>query len=209
MSSYLVKTFLKYSVLFKEGQKGDSAFLLKEGRVEISKEIAGKKKVLAILTPISLFGEMAILLEDQKRTATAVALEDVKVVQIKKDDFDEFVKESPQIMQTVLDILVHRLRAATIKSMRVPSVFHGSSLILELLSKHGVLDVDYLHLAKAISQAFMVPEQNVKSFINTLAELKMVETRKHEDGSKKIHIKEPKNFVTKAVERLRAAKAGD
>ena len=105
-SSFLVRNFLKYSVIFGEGVKGDSAYLLKEGRVEISKMMDGKKKVFAILKPVSMFGEMAILLGDEKRTATAVALEDSKVVEIKKDDFESYIRQSPAMISTLLNVLV-------------------------------------------------------------------------------------------------------
>lgn len=202
--SYLMRSFLKYNVIFQEGSRGDAAYLLKEGLVEVSKDIGGKKKVLAILKPISLFGEMAIILEDQKRTATAVALEDVKVVEIKKDDFEEFVRMSPQIMQSVLNILVHRLKAATVKSMRVPSVFHGSALALDLFARHGVTSVDHLAFKKFLSQAFIVPPEQTEPFIETLAGLDLVEMQKQSDGARHIVIKEPKNFAAKAVKRLKA-----
>ncbi|MGE4296384.1 MAG: Crp/Fnr family transcriptional regulator [Desulfovibrionaceae bacterium] len=207
-ATYLVKSFLKYSVIFNEGSKGDSAYLLKEGRVELSKEINGKKKVLAILNPVALFGEMAVLLGDQKRTAAAVALEDCKVIEIKKGDFEEFVKQSPQIMQTVLDVLVHRLKTATVKSMQVPSVFHGVCQILDLFATHGTNNLDYMNVTKAIAQSFVQPPSKVNAVFNTLVQHNMIEMRKANDGSKRIQILEPEDFVVKAVKRLRQAREG-
>ncbi|MBG0775053.1 MAG: cyclic nucleotide-binding domain-containing protein [Desulfovibrionaceae bacterium] len=204
--TYMVRNFLKYTVIFNEGSKGDSAYLLREGRVELSKEINGKKKVLAILRPLSLFGEMAVLLGDQKRTASAVALEDCKVVEIKKDDFEEFVKQSPQIMQTVLDVLVHRLKVATVKSMQVPSAFHGVSQMLGLFALHGVEELDYLNTTKAVAHSFVISPAKVNAIFNTLANLQMIEMRKHSDGSKRIGILEMDSFVAKAVQRLRTFK---
>ncbi len=206
--TYLLKNFLKYHIVFKEGQKGESAYLLKEGRVELSKEINGKKKVLAILSPISLFGEMAMLMGDQRRTATAMSLDDVKVIEIKKDDFEDFVKQSPQIMQTVLDVLVHRLKVATVKSMQVPSVFAGVCQMLDLFARHGVYDLDYLNTAKAMATSFVVKGDKVKAVFNSLTSLNMIEMRKHKDGSKRIALLEREDFLIKSVERLKEAKGG-
>lgn len=208
-ASYLVKNFLKYHVIFKEGSKGNTAYLLKEGRVELSKTINNRKKVLAVLTPISMFGEMAVLLGDQKRTASAVALEDVKVVEIKKDDFEEFVRQSPQIMQTVLDVLVHRLKAATTKSMQVPSAFHGVCQMLDLMAKHGVYELDYLHVTQTVAHSFVQSAAKVNAIFNTLAALNMIEMRKHSDGSKRVVLLEQEHFVAKAIHKLRKTREDD
>jgi CRP-like cAMP-binding protein len=125
MSSFMVKNFLKYSVIFQEGSKGECAYLLKEGRVEISKILDGKKKVLAVLKPVSVSGRWPFLLGDERRTATAVALEDSKVVEIKKADFEDYMRKSPQMISTILNVMVYRLKTATAKAMRVPNLFSG------------------------------------------------------------------------------------
>ena len=208
MSNYLIKSFLKFNVIFAEGSKGESAFLLQEGRVELSKEIDGKKKVLTVLSPVALFGEMSILLDDNKRTATAVALEDVKVVEIKKNDFEAFVKQSPQIMQTVLAVLVTRLKVATEKSMRVVSPFQGLCQIMDLLVRHGVQDLDFLHTVKTISQSFVIPPAKINTLFNSMAGLGLVEMWKHKDGSKRIRILVHEEFAANAVKRVRMQVGG-
>ena len=208
MSTYLVKHFLKYNMIFQENSKGESAFLLQEGRVEISKEIDNKKKVLTVLTPVALFGEMAILLDDNRRTATAVALEDCKVVEIKKDDFEEFVKQSPQIMQTVLSVLVSRLKVATEKSMRVPSPFQGICQLMDLFVRHGVYDLDFLHTVKTFAQSFIIAPSKVNALLNSLAGLGMVEMWKHKDGSKRIRLLVQEEFAANAVKRVRVKATG-
>lgn len=201
---YLQKTFLKYTVIFQEGHKGSSSYLLQEGRVEISKDVEGRKKVLAVLTPISMFGEMALFLEDQRRTATAVALDDVKAVEIRRDDFEEFVLESPQIMQSVLNVMVHRLKSATTKSMRVPSTFSGLSLMIDLMARHDVTEIDYLRLVRTTTNAFICTKEQAEQYIASLAGINMVELLNREDGSRGVKIIEAKDFAAKAVKRMRA-----
>ncbi len=202
-ASYLVRNFLRYTVLFKEGAHGETAYLLQEGRIELSKEVAGRKKVLAVLSPISMFGEMALFLEDSRRTATAVALDDVRVVEIKKDDFEQFVQQSPQIMRTLLDVLVHRLKSATTKVMRVPSVYHGTCQIIALCARNGLRELDYMYTVRAIAHSFLVTDEQAETHLATLKNLKLIEHYSDDYGNKRIRILEAKDFVNKAVERLR------
>ncbi|UZP67277.1 cyclic nucleotide-binding domain-containing protein [Desulfovibrio mangrovi] len=209
MSSYVVRTFLKYSVIFSEGSRGDSAYLLQEGRVELSKEVHGKKKVLAILNPINMFGEMSLILDDNRRTATAIALDDVRAVEVKKDDFDNFVRDSPQIMQTLIDVLVHRLRASTKKSMQVPSLFQGTCRTIELLARNGVRQFDYMHALMSLKDAFVSPEDKVLDILHKLEHLRMIGIISSEDGVKLVNILEPEHFTVEAAKRLQAYSRGE
>ena len=59
--------------VFKEGDPGDSLFLIKSGMVQIVKEINGKDVTLATLSDNEVFGEMA-LFSDLPRSAGAQAL---------------------------------------------------------------------------------------------------------------------------------------
>lgn len=200
MSSFLVKNFLKYSVVFSENSKGDAAYLLKEGRVEISKIVEGKKKVFAILKPVALFGEMAILLDDEKRTATAVALEDSKVVEIKKEDFEEYIRQSPPIIATLLNVLVHRLKTATQKSLRVPNLFLGITSLLSMFSKQGVRKLNYLDTVSNLANAFNTNAESVEKAFEILAGDGLVNINA-EDGEKSIGLLDPDQFAAKTKER--------
>ncbi len=200
MSSFLVKNFLKYSVVFPEGSRGDAAYLLKEGRVEISKIVEGKKKVFAILKPVALFGEMAILLGDEKRTATAVALEDSKVVEIKKEDFEEYIRQSPPIIGTLLNVLVHRLKTATQKSLRVPNLFLGITSLLSMFSKQGIRELNYLDTVSNLANAFNTNTDSVEKAFEILAGDGLV-GMDTQDGEKAITLLDPDRFAAKTKER--------
>ncbi|BBD09090.1 Crp/Fnr family transcriptional regulator [Desulfovibrio ferrophilus] len=200
-SSFLVRNFLKYSVIFGEGSKGDSAYLLKEGRVEISKMMDGKKKVFAILKPVSMFGEMAILLGDEKRTATAVALEDSKVVEIKNDDFQEYIRQSPPMISTLLNVLVHRLKTATSKSLRVPNIFVGICNVFTLFGKHGNRNLNYLDSLNYLSSSFNTNKETIDKVLETLEQEKMIEFRMNDQREKTIYLIEIEDFAAKAAEK--------
>ena len=64
--------------LFREGEAGDTAYIVESGRLEISLLREGRKVVVAELGPGSLVGEMA-LIGAGTRSATATALEETHV----------------------------------------------------------------------------------------------------------------------------------
>ena len=109
MQNFIVREFETSDVIFSEGSPGDTAYVLKAGRVEIFTRTNGKKIVLAELTPITIFGEMALLSAEQKRMATARALSYVEVIEIDKTNFDELMADSPTIIVTILHALTQRL----------------------------------------------------------------------------------------------------
>jgi len=208
MSTFLVRNFLKYSVIFSEGSKGDSAYLLKEGRVEISKQADGKKKVFAILKPISVFGEMSLLMgdEDDKRTATAVALEDSKVVEIKRYDFEEYVKQSPPVISTILNVLVHRLKTANQKALRVPNLFSGVCGVFDLFGRHGKLELNYLDTLNTLAIAFNSNKESVDNVFGILQGDGLISMKVGENNEKIIHLEQAKDFLAKAVKKRKESR---
>jgi len=115
MTSFPIKKFYQNEVIFKEGTLGTVAYILREGGVEISVEVEGSKKVLTVLKPITVFGEMALVLPDHQRTATAAAADCSEVVEIAKSDFDDYIDSSPAVIAAALKALVDRLRETTVR----------------------------------------------------------------------------------------------
>ncbi len=86
------------SVIMKEGDIGDTMYIMMEGTVEVVKSLilgdfddeqeATSNKVFTRLdaSEHAVFGEIA-LLEAQKRTATIKAVTDCQLYEIRKDDF--------------------------------------------------------------------------------------------------------------------------
>jgi len=101
-------------IIFQEGDKGDSLFIIKSGRIKISKKyLKGEEKTLALLGPKSIFGEMA-LLEDSGRSASATAEDDVKLLELSRKDLDGLAEMNPfagfKIMFGIARVLSFRLR---------------------------------------------------------------------------------------------------
>ena len=119
----------KDQIIFNIGETGDTAYVLTEGSVEISIEEDNNKTVITVFQPVSVFGEMALLLKDQKRTATARALVNSKVAKISKKDFDDFVDKSPKLITAVLKAIVSRLQQTTERVTQSPELIWSLSKI--------------------------------------------------------------------------------
>ena len=109
MADFVVREFRTMSNIFKEGSRGDTAYILKEGKVTIYTLIKGERYVLAELTAPTIFGEMALLSKDQVRTASAEANSTVKVIEIDKTKFDEIMAQSSSIIALIMQALAKRL----------------------------------------------------------------------------------------------------
>ncbi|MBU4445814.1 MAG: cyclic nucleotide-binding domain-containing protein [Candidatus Marinimicrobia bacterium] len=64
-------------IIIKEGTFGDSAFILKQGSVEVRKKTNVEDLLLATLEAPEIFGEMG-LIEDKPRSATMTCLSKMK-----------------------------------------------------------------------------------------------------------------------------------
>lgn len=96
------KSFKAGEVIIKEGESGDVFYIIKEGKVEISK----KGKPVAFLSKGEYFGEIA-LVKDIPRTATVKAATSVTVLILAKDLFLDLI-DKKLVNTKELDLVVSR-----------------------------------------------------------------------------------------------------
>ena len=104
------RPYEKDSVIFKEGDAGDSMFIVFEGIVSIKK---GSKEIAELKKGASL-GEMA-LLDNETRSADAIAKEDSVLLKINQDVFYELMESNADIMKQIIKLLTARIRKANVK----------------------------------------------------------------------------------------------
>jgi CRP-like cAMP-binding protein len=100
--------------IFQYGDAGDKLFILLEGKVRISREVAGMgEEALAVLGAGEVFGEMS-LIDEAPRSADARVHEPCRLLVITKDAFDELLFLQKDLAYEVLwncvRILSARLR---------------------------------------------------------------------------------------------------
>ena len=101
-------TFQKGDIIFVEYEPGDAFYLIQEGKVRISKILAGIEKTIDVLQPGEIFGEMAIL-EEAPRSANAMAVEKVKALEFNKANFEILMSGQPQIALKLLKLFTKRI----------------------------------------------------------------------------------------------------
>jgi len=95
-------------MIFCEYEPGNSFYLIQDGRVQITKVMGDIEKAIDILRPGELFGEMAIL-EEAPRSASAIALDEVTVLEFNRANFEILMQGNPQIALTLLKTFVKRI----------------------------------------------------------------------------------------------------
>ncbi len=96
-------------VLFREGQAGDALYVILRGQVEIVQTLEGTPVHLSTFHEGEYFGEMA-LLDDATRSATARTLTDTVLLQVRKPDFLDLLREHPSLFTDAARVLSLRLR---------------------------------------------------------------------------------------------------
>ena len=92
-------------VVFREGDAGATMFVLLGGSADI---LVGKI-VVEVARPGTIFGEMALVDDQQRRSATVITRTPCEVVALSKSDFDSLLLERPDFARYVLKVVVERL----------------------------------------------------------------------------------------------------
>ena len=99
-----------HEILFLAGDLGDGCYRVNEGLLKISiASPAGAERILAILGPGSIVGDMAMI-DGRPRSASVSALRDCKLSFVSRAVFEESVAKQPEIYKYLLALLAERLR---------------------------------------------------------------------------------------------------
>lgn len=100
---------LKDEIIFQEGDVGDCAYIIEKGRVLVYLNKETEEIPLNILGEGEIFGEMA-LIDNQTRSASVRALEDVRLAIVTKQQVLERVSTADKVVQLLMRVLLKRLR---------------------------------------------------------------------------------------------------
>ncbi len=118
----------------RAGDRGDTAYFILSGAVEVFVDRDGRHVTLARLGKGEIFGEMAVI-DPGPRSASVRAVEDTICIVTTYDDFTRSMAENPQLAVEFLRTLVARLREA---NQRIVELSDGRDEGLrKLLQKHG------------------------------------------------------------------------
>ena len=97
--------------LFRAGDQGDAMYIIEHGKVRICVRASdGNEVTLTELGRGDFFGEMALLVDGQRRSADAVVAEEARLAVLSREHFLSFMRSSPDIALEMLTALANRLR---------------------------------------------------------------------------------------------------
>lgn len=105
------KTFKKGEILFLEGQKLDTLFIINEGKVKISRITKeGKEQIVHILNSGDFFGELSLFSDIENYNLNVYAISDVKICTLMKKDMKDIIMTNPEISLKILQVITKRLK---------------------------------------------------------------------------------------------------
>jgi len=117
-------------VIVQENDLGETAYLIGQGQVEVSKELDGQKVILANLAAGEIFGEMSMI-DEKPRSATVTAVTETLVGEIRRDDFFNSFQTDPEVTLKLLKVLFERLREADATILQLQRVDVRQGLVLK------------------------------------------------------------------------------
>jgi CRP-like cAMP-binding protein len=99
----------KGEYIFREGDPGDYIYLVHKGKVKITQAAGNADEEIEILGEAEFIGEMAFI-NDEPRSANAIALEDCELISMDRESFEASVKENHHFAIRVIRMMGDRLR---------------------------------------------------------------------------------------------------
>lgn len=136
-----VKTFNKGFMVFEEGEKRDTLYIVLKGRVKVSLyDEDGREYILDIIGKDGFFGELS-LFEELSGFANVMTLEQSDLLVIRRSDFMRLLMENRDFAVSMIRELSKRLRAANEKLKRFAFLgVEGRILeyLMDIAQKSGV-----------------------------------------------------------------------
>jgi CRP/FNR family transcriptional regulator, cyclic AMP receptor protein len=142
------RPFARNEVVFHRDDPGDSLHLISKGRFSVRVMTPlGDVATMAVRGPGESFGEMVLLSEDARRSATVTALEDAETFAIYRPEFDRLRQQQPAVDQLLLRFLtdeVRRLNERLLEALYVPVEKRVRRRLIELAALYPSEDGEAL-----------------------------------------------------------------
>jgi CRP/FNR family cyclic AMP-dependent transcriptional regulator len=112
------RSWQRGEVVFREGDEGDTTYLLMSGAVLLTREHQdGRVVAIAELRAGDMFGELAMF-RGETRSATAEAIEPTEAIALLAPDVQRLIRQNPEIANKLLKALAERVSRTTERLLR-------------------------------------------------------------------------------------------
>lgn len=126
MQSMQRRDYRAGEILFEEGHTGRAVFIIRSGRVELSRRSTDGPQGLGVLGAGQIFGEMA-LLEKRPRTATATVVEDGAIYLLYTATLESLFRRHPETGLKLMRNIAVMLSALLRRSNERPGLGAGGA----------------------------------------------------------------------------------
>jgi len=144
------RMFKAGDIILKQGEKGDCAYIIEDGQVEISIcRSDGNTQIISTRGPGTIIGEMAIV-DEAPRVATVKALKDCKMLEITREDFAQRLKSSDPVIQMISQVILTRFRDTLTRA----EILHESAAVPppEILERNYATQSDVVESVKIANE---------------------------------------------------------
>jgi CRP/FNR family transcriptional regulator/CRP/FNR family cyclic AMP-dependent transcriptional regulator len=138
LATHLIeRRFPKNATVVEEGLPGDYMYVIREGRVKVTKASEdGREKIMNFLEKGAFFGDMA-LLGNETRSASVKTLEESLLLALSRRDFIDLLRQSPDLSLAVIEELANRLRETNeqARSLSFQGVEERTRSLLERIAR--------------------------------------------------------------------------
>jgi CRP/FNR family transcriptional regulator len=108
----IIKGYESGEFIFWDGDPPDWFYIVIDGQIKVMKHSSsGKEFIIAFFNRGEMFGEVAVF-ENKPYPASAQAVDEIKVLGIKRHDLTHFLSNHPQTALRIISVLGGRLRDA-------------------------------------------------------------------------------------------------
>lgn len=108
--------------IFSQGDAGDAAYILQQGRVTLFQHHEGHRIEVCEIGSGEIFGEMAVL-DGGRRSASAVAAEDCVVARVPQPMFLEKLEGTDRFIKALMELFIKNIRNSPKLFLRRPRSF--------------------------------------------------------------------------------------
>ena len=187
LSRMTKRSYQKNNMILMEDEFGDTFFIIAGGSIKITRVSEdGREVILAMLGEGEFFGEMS-LLDGETRSANAIAIEESKVLILKRHDFLLFLERFPKIAISLLIEMAGRIRKSDqqIESLSLSDAEHRIGITLIRMAeelgtiRQGKVEISNLPYQQDIANMAGTSRETVSRMMKILEEKGFIKRSGH------------------------------
>jgi len=134
------ETFKPNTVVFFQEDRADKLYVILSGGAKVYQQAEdGKQKIIGILGPGEIFGELT-LLDGRERSATVETIDETEMLSMAHRDFHTLATKNPDILWRVMEVLCERIRGLNEETLNLAFEELPCRVVRvlnDLVDKHG------------------------------------------------------------------------